>query len=142
MVHESLFGSKELLKGGTVIFVHSDISTGRFDISLIEKLFKVKRVFGTNLLAKQNISIPIPLRITNMVADGSFHNLLDDPKLLLRADEESDFISHFEPTIYANFLVTNNIRTRGELMKVLSSLPRPIRVGFSIPEFTKSARLK
>lgn len=142
VVHESLFGSKELLEGGTVIFGHSDIPTGRFDISLIKKLFKVKRIFGTNLLAKQNISIPIPLGITNMGADGPFHNLLGDPELFLRADEESDFLGHFEPTIYANFSVANNIRTRGELLKVLSSLPRPIRVEFSIPEFTKSARLK
>ncbi len=142
VVHESLFGSKELLKGGTVVFGHSDIPTGRLDISLIEKLFKVKRIFGTNLLAKQNISIPIPLGITNMGVDGPFHNLLGDPELFLRADEDSDFLTHFEPTIYANFSVANNIRTRGELMKVLSSLPRPIRVEFSIPEFTKSARLK
>ena len=140
--YPSLFKSPLLLDGKTLILGHSDKPTSAFLSKTILATKKVARIYGTNLQPVPQLSFSVPLGVTNFTEESDLHTLLGDVSHFVSADERSDHQDKFSLTVSASFTSKNNKRVRGQVLRVLSALPRKFKVSVELPDFSAEGRIR
>ena len=125
-----------------IIFGHSDLRTSRLVSNIVRITQGVTSIFGTNLEPIPDFAHSIPIGVTNNTRESYLHQILGDPTHFSRADSLGDFPGDFSPSILSNFTAANNHRVRRNLLKVLSGLPKSIKVHHSEPDFSSEGRVR
>ena len=105
-----------------LVIGHSDITTNFKDVLLLRSL-GFSRIFGTNTRPIRGVSQSIPLGLTNNSNESPLHQVLGDTAHFLRAYEKQPHRPDFDPTLYINFTISNNLTQRTRLLSVLERFP-------------------
>ena len=140
--YPSLMNFPDSLVGKKLILGHSDRPTSALLSKVVFATKKVVKIFGTNIEPISQLSFSLPLGVTNFTEESKLHLLLGDVTHFLNADDRSGFEEDFSLSIYAGFTAKNNRRVRGEVLRVLSSLPSQFKVSVDLPEFSPGGRIK
>lgn len=122
-------------KNKCLVVGHSDIKTHRYQ-SLILKSFRIKHVFGVNVLPSKTFSSVIPLGITNDCDDSNLHRILGNINHFNSANN-CDFETRYESTIYCNY----NVSTNKERIYISKLLENKKGVVFKKSEITDTGRI-
>lgn len=126
--------------GKVLVTGHSDLGTSRATSTFLVKALGVKTVLGVNTLPIPGIAGTLPLGLTNLTSESELHQIFGKDEHLFAAATEP-YPEIFDPTIYANFTLGTNSKTRGSLLVSLSNLPKNIKVFIEDPVFSEQGRV-
>jgi hypothetical protein len=105
-------------KKANLLLGHSDELTGVGKVLLL-RLLGYPNVAGINVVKFKDISIPLPIGITNNTNESDYHRLFGNNELLMKANQ-LDFLTQSNGLVYGCFSTETNPRERMPLAKLLS----------------------
>jgi hypothetical protein len=136
----SLFTIPGRYRGKTLVVGHSDISTNRSTLRLLQAV-GVRKVFGVNTQPLKDFSYSLPLGLTNFTNESKLHSLFGDVSHFRVANSTTNFEDKFRPHFYLNFTKANNSKNRENALRFFSKLPPPYKVTLDSPDFTVNGRV-
>jgi len=100
-------------------------------------VFGYRRISGINVVNFKNVSIPLPIGITNNTDESENHRLLGDNQLFMRADHVA-FLAQSNGLVYGCFSTGTNPKERLPLARLLSLGKHT----FEEPEFSVEGRVR
>jgi hypothetical protein len=123
-------GKKNLILG------HSDQMTS-LDTILFLRFLGYKYLSGINVDKFRNISIPIPIGVTNSTNESEYHRLFGNNELFMKANKV-DFLAQSNGLVYGCFSTQTNPKERLPLAKLLLRSKHT----FEEPEFSVNGRIR
>lgn len=134
--HPAVLNTSVRERKTNLLLGHSDQRTGATKVSLL-RLLGYRKIFGINVVKFKDISIPLPIGITNNTNESEFHRLFGNNELFMRAND-TDFLTHSNGLVYGCFSTETNSRERVPLAKILSRSKHT----FDAPEFSIEGRVR
>lgn len=135
-LHHSLVNTLFQEKKVNLLLGHSDLKTGVGKLLLLRSI-GYRNIGGINVAKFKDLSIPLPLGITNSTNESDYHRLFGNNDLIMRANQV-DFLTQSNGLVYGSFSIGTNLRERMPLAKLLS---RGKHV-FEVPEFSVEGRVR
>lgn len=132
----SLVGTAFNKKKANLLLGHSDETTGIEKVLLL-RLLGYRNVYGINVAKFKDISIPLPIGITNNTNESDYHRLFGNNELIMKANQV-DFLTQSNGLVYGCFSTETNPRERVPLANLLS---RSKHI-FDEPEFSVEGRVR
>jgi len=133
---EPLFLSPHKYFRKTLVIGHSDLPLLEIDQKIL-RLMQVKNVYATNTDCKNDFSKALPLGLSNDSHESKLHSIFGNKNHIRLANESSVPTRSFSNSIYANFTLSNNLKERAELRKLIEFRKNTT---LSDPDFTESGR--
>jgi hypothetical protein len=134
-IHNSLLDRNLHDEDKNLILGHSDQKTKVATIRFLRTM-GYKRIFGINVDRYQEISLPVPIGLTNNTNESEYHRLFGNNDLFSIANGV-DFLTESNGLIYGCFSTSTNKKERGPLAKILSNA----RHTFEEPTFSIEGRI-
>jgi hypothetical protein len=132
----SLVRTPSRKKKSHLILGHSDQLTGLNRVLLL-RLLGYRNICGINVVKFKNISMPIPIGITNNTNESEHHRLFGNNELLMKANKV-DLLRQSNGLVYGNFSIQTNPKERFSLANLLSQSKHT----FEEPEFSVEGRIR
>jgi hypothetical protein len=133
---EPLFLSPHKFFRKTLVVGHSDLPLREIDQKIL-RFMGVKNVFATNADCRNYFARALPLGLSNDSRESKLHAIFGNKNHIKLANESSVPTRNFSNSIYANFTLSNNLKERAELRKIIENSKN---VTLSNPDFTESGR--
>jgi len=134
-IHSSLLNPNLNDRNKTLILGHSDQKTKVATIKFLQSI-GYKKIFGINVDRYREISLPIPIGLTNNTSESENHRLFGNNELFTIANDV-DFLSESNGLVYGCFSTSTNKKEREPLARLLSKAPHT----FEEPTFSIEGRI-
>ena len=123
-------------KKANLLLGHSDQMTGVGKVVLL-RLLGYHNVTGINVVKFRDISVPLPIGITNDTNESEYLRLFGNNELIMKANQV-DFLTQSNGLVYGCFSTETNPRERRPLAQLLSQTKHI----FDEPEFSIEGRVR
>ena len=135
-LHQSLVKNSFKGEKGNLLLGHSDQMTSVGKVLLL-RFLGYRNVTGINVVKFKDISIPLPIGITNNTNESDYHRLFGNNELIMKANQV-DFLTQSNGLVYGCFSTETNPGERMPLAKLLSQSKHI----FDEPEFSIQGRVR
>ena len=135
-LHQSLVKNSFKGEKGNLLLGHSDQMTSVGKVLLL-RFLGYRNVTGINVVKFKDISIPLPIGITNNTNESDYHRLFGNNELIMKANQV-DFLTQSNGLVYGCFSTETNPGERMPLAKLLSQSKHI----FDEPEFSIEGRVR
>jgi hypothetical protein len=112
---------RTLLLGNKLVIGHSDFTLEHRHLRLLRLLNHRIRIFATNCISSNEMSVQLPLGVTNYSFESDLHPILGNQDIILEAFSSANHLEEYDGSVFVAMTASTNIAKRSDLLEALRS---------------------